>query len=239
LVRRVSAHHPAHVLEVACGTGVVTREMASALPADVAITATDLNPAMLAVASARGAARPIEWREADATALPLEDGSVDAMVCQFGVMFVPDKLKAFAEAWRVLRPGGILAFNVWDRIEANEFADVVTAGLVPLFPADPPRFFVRAPHGYFDVAQITRDVAAGGFTAAPAVETVAHVSRADSAHTVATAFCQGTPLRADIESRDPSRLEEATDAAAAALRTRFGDGPISGRMQAHVIVVPR
>src|SRR5262245_8622736 len=153
LVRRLSAHHPARVLEVACGTGVVTRQMASALPAAATITATDLNPGMLAVASSRGAARPVEWRPADAMALPLEDGSIDAVVCQFGLMFVPDKAKAFAEAHRVLRPGGVLAFNVWDRIETNEFADVVTAALVDVFPADPPRFFVRAPHGYFDLAQ--------------------------------------------------------------------------------------
>lgn len=239
LVRRLSAHHPARVLEVACGTGVVTRQMATALPATSAITATDLNPAMLAVASARGAARPIEWREADATALPLQDASVDAVVCQFGVMFVPDKAKAFAEARRVLRPGGVLVFNVWDRIEANDFAAVVTAALVAVFPQDPPRFFARAPHGYFDVARIRGDLAAGGFTAAPAVETLPHTSRADSAALVATAYCQGTPLRADIESRDPARLQEATDAAAAALRARFGHGPISGGMQAHVVVVPR
>ncbi len=141
------------VLEVAAGTGVVTRHLASALPKDVSIVATDLNQPMLDMAAEMGISRPVEWRAADAMQLPFEDGEFDAVVCQFGVMFFPDKAKAFAEARRVLRPTGVLLFNVWDRIEENEFADTVTTALESLFPKDPPRFLARTPHGYHDVAR--------------------------------------------------------------------------------------
>ena len=145
--------------------------------------------------------------------LPFPDGAFDAVVCQFGAMFFPDKAKAFAETRRVLRPGGVFIFNVWDRIEDNEFADAVTTGIAPLFPADPPRFLARTPHGYHDKGVIARDLAAGGFAASPAIATVEARSRADSARVPAVAFCQGTPLRNEIEARDASRLGEATDAA--------------------------
>ena len=150
LAQRLRARSVTRVLEIAAGTGVVTRALASALPASVSIVATDLNQAMLDRAAAVGTARPVEWRQADAMQLPFADGAFDAVVCQFGVMFFPDKAKAFAEARRVLKPGGVFIFNVWDRIEDNEFADVVTTALAPVFPADPPRFLARTPHGYHD-----------------------------------------------------------------------------------------
>ena len=168
LVTRVAAYPLTRVLEIAAGTGVVTRRLASALGADVAIVATDLNPPMLAKAAAVGTSRPVEWKEADAMQLPFADASFDAVVCQFGAMFFPDKPKAFAEARRVLRSGGVLLFNVWDRIEENEFADVVTRTLASRFPDDPPRFLARTPHGYHDVARIRSDLAGGGFDNAPA-----------------------------------------------------------------------
>ena len=138
------------MLEIAAGTGVVTRRLASALPESVAIVATDLNQGMLDQAAAAGTSRPVEWRRADAAQLPFPDKAFDAVVCQFGVMFFPDKARAFAEARRVLCPGGVFLFNVWDRIEENEFADVITAELATLYPADPPRFLARTPHGYAD-----------------------------------------------------------------------------------------
>ena len=145
LAQRVAALRPARVLELAAGTGVVTRALAAALPPEVPLVATDLNPAMLDEAASMGASRPVEWRQADALALPFEDGTFDAVVCQFGVMFFPGKARDFREARRVLRAGGTLVFNAWDRIEDNEFADAVTVALASMFPADPPRspeFFV-------------------------------------------------------------------------------------------------
>ena len=201
LVKRLAVNPPTRVLEIAAGTGVVTRRLASILPAGSAIVATDLNQPMLDQASATGTARPVEWRQADALRLPFADATFDAVVCQFGVMFFPDKAKAFSEARRVLQPGGVFIFNVWDRIEANEFADTVTTALAAMFPANPPRFMARTPHGYHDRQIVERDLVSGGFSAPPRIDTLAARSRAASARNPAIAYCQGTPLRNEIEAR--------------------------------------
>ena len=237
LARRVALRPVQRVLEIAAGTGVVTRALASVLPEHAEIVATDLNQTMLDQAAAIGTPPRVEWRQADAMQLPFADATFDAVVCQFGVMFFPDKPKAFAEARRMLRPGGAFVFNVWDRLDQNELADVVTTALASVFPADPPRFMDRTPHGYHDKAAIARDLAQGGFTAKPEIVTVAAVSRAESARVPAVAFCQGTPLRDEIEARDASRLGEATDVAELEIARRFGSGPIDAKIQAHVISV--
>jgi len=239
LANRVAAQSLARVLEIAAGTGVVTRKLASALPEGVSIVATDLNQAMLDVASTVGTKRPVEWRQADAMQLPFEDAEFDLVVCQFGAMFFPEKSKAFAEARRVLKSGGIFMFNVWDRIEENEFAHTVTKALESVFPKDPPRFMARTPHGYYDHASIERDLRIGGFLASPRISTVAARSQATSAQIPAIAYCQGTPLRNEIEARDKSRLGEATDITAAAIAQRFGPGRVDGKIQAHVVTVER
>ncbi|HEY9383567.1 MAG TPA: methyltransferase domain-containing protein [Gemmatimonadales bacterium] len=237
LAHRLASRSFTRVLEVAAGTGVVTRKLASALPAGTAIVATDLNQAMLDVAAAAGTARPVEWRQADAMQLPFPDGGFDAVVCQFGAMFFPDKPKAFAEARRVLRPGGKLVFSVWDRIEENEFADSVTAALETMFPADPPRFLPRTPYGYWQRATIAEDLARGGFTASPRITTVAARSRAAAPRIPAIGFCQGCPLRSEIEARNPGGLEEATDLATDAIAQRFGADGVDGKIQAHLITI--
>jgi SAM-dependent methyltransferase len=239
LVRRVAAAGPVRVLEIAAGTGVVTRAMRELLPASTTIVATDLNQAMLDTARQVGTTGAVEWRQADAMALPFDDASFDAVVCQFGAMFFPDKAKAFAEARRVLRPGGTFFFNVWDRIEDNEFTDVATDALALLYPADPPRFMRRTPHGYFDRAAIERDLAAGGFSAPARIETVTERSRAPSARHPAIAMCEGSPLRSEIEARAPGGLAAAVDACAAAIERRFGSGPVDGKIQALVVTVAR
>ena len=237
LARRVAAASPRRILEVAAGTGVVTRALREVLPASVEIVATDLNQAMLDVAA--GTVAGVEWRQADAMALPFADAAFDAVVCQFGAMFFPDKPKAFGEARRVLRPGGTFFFNVWDRLADNEFAEVVTDALAAMFPADPPRFMARTPHGYHDVDAIARDLRAGGFDAKPAIETVAERSRAPSAGQVALALCTGSPLRSEIEARAPGKLDDAVQACTAALARRFGPGPVDAKIQAHVVAVAR
>ena len=237
VAERLVPRRPARVLEIAAGTGVVTRRLAAALGPESAIVATDLNQAMLDQAVAIGTARPVEWRQADAMQLPFADGTFDAVVCQFGVMFFPDRPKAYAEARRVLRPGGVYLFNVWDRIEENEFADTVTTALETLFPADPPRFLARTPHGYHHLPTIERDLAQGGFTASPQVSTVGGRSRATSPRIPAVAYCQGTPLRNEIEARDATRLGEATDIAAEAVAQRFGSGTVDGKIQAHIVTI--
>lgn len=234
------AHRPVtRVLEIAAGTGVATRALASALAEHVKIVATDLNQPMLDYAAALGTQRPVEWRQADALHLPFDDATFDAVICQFGAMFFPDKPKAFSEAWRVLRTGGVLMFSVWDRIEENEFADTVTAALASVFPEDPPRFLARTPHGYYDRRTIEHDLAHGGFIASLQMVTVAARSRADSCRIPAIAYCQGTPLRNEIEARDPSRLGEAVDIATQALAQRFGAVDVDGKIQAHIVTVEK
>ena len=171
--------------------------------------------------------------------LHFPDGMFDAVVCQFGVMFFPDKAKAFSEAHRVLGSGGVFIFNVWDRIQANEFADTVTTALEAMFPEDPPRFLARTPHGYYDRPTIERDLANGGFIASPEITTVAARSRARSSRVPAIAYCEGTPLRNEIEARDGSRLGEATDIAAAAITRRFGREEVDGKIQAHIVTIER
>jgi SAM-dependent methyltransferase len=235
LRQRLAGTGAQRLLEVAAGTGVVTRALAS-LPG-VSIVATDLNPAMLAQAEAIGTAQPVQWQQADAMDLPFADASFDAVVCQFGAMFFPDAAQAFAQARRVLRPGGAFVFNVWDAIGHNEFADVVTTAMAGVFPDDPPRFLARTPHGHHDVAVFLRALRDGGFDQQPQLSTVAARSRAASAHAVAIAYCQGTPLRSEIEARDAARLGDATGVAAAAIARRFGDGAVDGKIQAHVFVV--
>jgi SAM-dependent methyltransferase len=159
-------------------------------------------------------------------------------VCQFGVMFFPDRWQAFSEACRVLKPGGRFLFNVWDRIEENEFADIVVKSLATLFPDDPPMFLARTPYGHYDTAALEAQLRAVGFSAVT-TEIVRRESRASSALSVAIGFCQGTPMRSEIETRDPDRLAEATNVAAAAITSHFGAGPVNGKIQAHVITAVR
>jgi SAM-dependent methyltransferase len=234
LAERVTGRPAQRVLETAAGTGILTRALARALPA-AGIVATDLSQPMLDFAAAQPGAARVTWQRADAMSLPFPDQSFDAVACQFGVMFFPDRIAGYREARRVLRPGGRFVIGVWDRIEDNEFADVVTAAVAGLFPDDPPSFLARTPHGYHDAARIRADLAAAGF-AAVAIDTIERRSRAVSGRDAAIGYCQGTPLRNEIETRDKSRVGEATEAAAAALEARFGRGAIDGKMQAHVVV---
>ncbi len=239
LATRAAEAVPMRVLEIAAGTGVLTRAMTAKLPEGTSFVITDLNQPMLDYAAQRqGEDSRIEWRQADALELPFPEASFDVVLCQFGVMFFPDKIAGFAEARRVLTPGGRYLFNVWDRIEENEFAHSITETLAGLFPDDPPSFLARTPHGHHEVSAIERDLRAAGF-ADIAIETHAAVSRAVSPNEPAVAYCQGTPLRNEIEARDPARLEEATRAAAEALAERFGSGPIEGKIQGHIFIATR
>jgi ubiquinone/menaquinone biosynthesis C-methylase UbiE len=233
LAARVAASAPQRVLETAAGTGIVTRAMAQTLPSATEIIATDLNQPMLDHAAAQPGVGRVVWRQANAQSLPFPDKAFDAVVCQFGVMFFPDKIAAYRGARRVLKPGGRFLFNMWDRIEDNEFADVVTDAVAALFPDDPPRFLARTPHGFYDIDATRQELRAAGFTRISA-ETVTRRSIAPSPREPALAYCQGTPLRSEIEARDGGRLAGATDAAASALAARFGNGPVAGKIQAHI-----
>lgn len=235
LAKRIAKLRPQSILEVAAGTGVVTRAIASHTNPSTRVVATDLNEAMIEHAKTlQPKGRAIDWRQADALSLPFEDQKFDVVACQFGAMFFPDKVRAYKEARRVLKAGGCYLFNVWDRIAENEFADVVTETLATLFPEDPPRFLRRTPHGYYDVDTIRAELKSAGF-ANVSVDAVDETSRAPSPRHPAIAYCQGTPLRNELEARDAARLEEATDRAAEALARKFGEGSIEGRIRAYVI----
>jgi ubiquinone/menaquinone biosynthesis C-methylase UbiE len=239
LAQRAVACAPGAVLETAAGSGVVTRLLAPELRAQACYVVTDLNQAMLDYAAARqGPDSRIAWRQADALALPFDAASFDVVCCQFGAMFFPDRVAGYTEAHRVLRPGGRFVFNVWDRIEENAFADEVTNALAVLFAHDPPRFLARTPHGYHDMALVREELTRAGFSDIR-IETHAKLSQAPSARAAAAAYCQGTPLRNEIEACGAGMLEHATDCATEAISSRHGEGPVAGKIQAHVIVALR
>ncbi len=234
LAKRVSLQLPKSILEIAAGTGVVTKQMALRLLPEAHLIVTDLNQPMLDLAQQNIHDNRIIWQQCDALSLPFEDQKFDAVVCQFGAMFFPDHIRAYKETHRVLNPNGRIYFNVWDKISENHFTQEVEQALEKYFPNDPPKFMSRTPHGYFDVVKIRHELVAAGFSKIE-IETLTHASKAPSPHFIATAFCTGTILRSEIESRAPSSLQRVTSYITDALTKRFGTGPIEGKIQALVI----
>jgi SAM-dependent methyltransferase len=229
LAARIASSAPRRVLELAAGTGAVTRAITTTIP-DAELTATDLNVAMVDVGAVQVPAAT--WQQADATSLPFDDASFDVVACQFGVMFFPDKQAAFSEVRRVLTPGGRFVFNCWGPLEAHDYQATITAALVDLFPDDPPGFLANVPHGDHDTDRIKADLQAAGLVC-DNVETVELTGHAASAAGLAVGYCRGTPLRAEIEARGD--LEDTTRAVAVAMERRYGTGPAIGRLGAVVI----
>ena len=235
LAQRAANLSPTTVLETAAGSGVVTRALAPKLSQGCHYVVTDLNQPMLDQAAERqGADARITWQQTDALALPFDDTAFDVVCCQFGVMFLPDRVRGYREVRRVLKPGGHWLFNVWDRIEENTFANDVTNALAEFFPSDPPRFLARTPHGYHDVPLIREELERAGFSNFT-IETRREQSSAPSAHYPALAYCQGTPLRNEIEARGADKLQAATEYAAAAIASRHGNGEVAAKIQGFVI----
>jgi SAM-dependent methyltransferase len=228
LAARAAAHQPERVLELAAGTGAVTRLLVEELDGEV--VATDLNQGMVDVG--RIEAPGADWRQADAQSLPFDDGSFDLVVCQFGVMFFPDKRAAFAEVHRVLRPGGRFLFSTWAELADNDHAAALSHAVDGLFPDDPPRFITTVPHGYHDPDAIAADLAAAGFRQVHHV-TVTLAGTAESADGMARGFCMGSPLRAELAARGD--VESLTEQISAILTSTLGDGPLTGSMAAHVL----
>lgn len=247
LAGRVRARDGQRVLELACGTGIVTRALLAGLPGRATLMATDLNEAMLEVArgvvgGVVGEDRRVAFRQADACALPFGDASFDVIVAQFGVMFFPDKVKAMREAARVLTPasreGGGRSprylFNVWDALAHNPIPRVVHETTAAMFPGNPPTFLGATPYGYHDRGEIERVVRAGGFTSV-AIEAVELASEAPTAEDAARAFVEGTPLLAQLQERGVRDVAEVRGRVARALGERFGAAPCRATMRALVV----
>jgi ubiquinone/menaquinone biosynthesis C-methylase UbiE len=232
LARRVATHGAGPVLEMACGTGIVTRQLRAQLAPEVRIVATDLSQPMLDYAQTKLATlKNVDWKQADIAALPFPDASFSAVVCQFGLMFVPDKQAAFREARRVLSKGGLFAFNVWDKIATNPFAHIAHETLAKLFPADPPQFLT--PCTFNDPAVLRQLLTAYSFGDIQ-LETVTLEARSESAKAVATGFVQGSPLSAAIQERGAS-FDPIIDAVTEALAQHGGAAPFRSTLQAIVV----
>ena len=237
VAERAASFQPRHILETAAGTGVVTEALHRAVP-HAEIVATDLNPPMLEQAKRRLGHGTVRFQQADAQSLPFNDGSFNLVVCQFGLMFVPDKVRANSEARRVLRDAGRYMLVIWDHIDRNVATKTAGRAVADLFPGEAARFYERVPFGYHDVGKIEQDLRAAGFTSVE-FETVELRSCAASARDAAIALVQGTPMRSDIEQIDPAMLGKATDAAAGALAQFEGPEGFDAPMSAHLVTATK
>jgi len=233
VAKRAAQFGPLRILETAAGTGVVTKAMRDAIP-DADIVATDLNAPMLEQAAKQAGGPRVHFEVADAQALPFKDASFDLVVCQFGVMFFPDKTRGNAEARRVLRDGGAYLLVIWDTVERNLATKVVGNALAELFPDEPAAFYERLPFRYHDRSIIENDLRSAGFEEID-IDTIELSSRAASARDAAIGLTQGTPMRTEIESRGPNALQAATDAAERALLQFEGPDGFAAPMSAHVV----
>ncbi|WP_018182560.1 class I SAM-dependent methyltransferase [Kaistia granuli] len=224
LARRVESCNPALVLEIAAGTGILTRRLRDILPASVRLTATDLNAPMLERAQLKfRPGEPVEFQTADAMVLPFRDESFDAVVCQFGVMFFPDKDRCNREVFRVLEPGGHYLFNVWGSHDDNPYGRIAHDIVGSFFPDDPPQFYL-VPFSCHDAEPIRASLSAAGFTDIEVTEVSRQVT-IPNAHAFADGLIYGNPAIAEIRARggvDPDRLVEATTEM---LHRKFGPDP--------------
>ena len=234
VARRVLDLGPQRVLELAAGTGVVTRKLRDLLPDDCLITATDLNPPMLVVAESKFQPdERVQFESADATELPYGVSEFDTVVCQFGVMFFPDKQRSYQEVFRILKPGGHYVFNVWGPLRSNPFAEIAHATVTDFFPEDPPGFY-KVPFGYNDASTIEKSLAGVGFSDI-SIEKLDITSEIPSSKEFATGLVFGNPLFEEITSRG-GEPDKVCSAVAEALESQLGE---SMPLQALVVVAKK
>jgi SAM-dependent methyltransferase len=232
LARRLAVGREGRVLEVACGTGILTRRLRAAMPKDAQLVATDLSEPMIEYARSKLWGADIHWRTADAQALPFKDGAFDAVVCQFGLMFLTDRALGFREARRVLGPGGTFLANVWCSLDDNPTAGAAHRTLVGMFPENPPRFF-ETPYGCHDPSAIEVLAHDAGF-ANVTIERVDLEGHAPSARHVAMGFVRGFPLGAALQEREAD-MDVVVDKIARALRDGEGPMPYAAPLAALVV----
>jgi SAM-dependent methyltransferase len=232
LAARLPPREGLRVLELACGTGIVTRRLRGALYPSATLVATDLNEPMVAYAREAVGDESIEWRQAAAQELPFAYGSFDVAVCQFGFMFLPDKVLGFREARRVLAPGGMLLGNVWRSLDENPLLRVIHETLAELFPDDPPRF-LETPYGYHDPDRIRADLKQGGWLDVQ-LEDVRLEGRSPSAADYALGFARGSPLNPELVAHGAD-LDHVARTLTEALVPVGGDRPLRAEQAAIVI----
>ncbi|MGI8498927.1 MAG: class I SAM-dependent methyltransferase [Gemmatimonadaceae bacterium] len=234
LAGRLRLPPAARVLEVACGTGILTRRVRLELPPGSVLIATDLNAPMLDFARNRAAiGKGVEWKQADAMELPFEDEEFDAVLCQFGVMFFTDQPKAMLQVLRCLKPGGRFLFNTWGPLKANPLAETAHDIVTQHFPENPPDFY-RVPYGLHDTHRLRRLLVNAGFEDID-MEIVLKKARATSALHAAEGLIRGNPIIHAIRERDAAMEQPIVEALAALLSERFGDDPMRVTMEARVI----
>lgn len=235
LGRRVAKLRPRRALEVAAGTGIVTRQLLAALSRDSSLTVTDLNEPMLDHARQRiGEDSRVSWRQADALALPFADGAFDLVICQFGLMFFPDKARGMREFHRVLSPGGHLLLSVWDSFDHNPLGALTHTTIAEFFPVDPPEFY-KIPFGFHDVGELRKLTTAAGFRNIE-IETISFQAESRSATDTAKGLIRGNPVANAIRDRAPGKLKEIERTTAERLSERFGPEQLKIPIQGHVMM---
>jgi SAM-dependent methyltransferase len=238
LAARLVVARNMRVLETACGTGILTERLVRRLAGQGTLVATDLNEPMIAYARKRGLGEAgLEWRQADATKLPFEDGSFDAVVCQFGLMFYPDKMVGLREAFRVLKPGGRYLFNVWDALEHNIVPKITHETLASFFPSNPPPFYL-VPFSLHDTASIYAWLDGVGFRSVE-WQSVPKVGVSPTAADAAIGLIEGNPVYGAIMERRPEALDEIKTAVARNLAAQLGGPPLRCPLRAFVFSATR
>jgi len=209
----VAQRQPNSVLELAAGTGFVSRVLRDRLPGSTRLVVTDLNAPMLQIARAKfGEDENVEFQTVDATDLGFPEGCFDYVLCQFGVMFFPDKARSHSEVFRVLKAGGTYLFTTWDAWDVNRFGQTIHETIGAFFPTDPPGFY-KVPYGYCDRDEIRNLMEQVGFNGVE-VKQASIDARIDSASDFARGLVFGNPLYEEILSRggDPEAVRSALEA---------------------------